>query len=169
MKSNHLPLLLFFLCVPLLLFESFPETTEKPADKILIEKKAHRLTLLRGAVVLRTYNIALGTHAKGPKVCQGDGRTPEGQYIIDGRNQNSHYHRSLHISYPNETDRAAARKQKCNPGGDIFIHGLPNGYGWLGKAHRMYDWTLGCIAVTDQEIEEIWRLVPNKTVVEIKP
>jgi murein L,D-transpeptidase YafK len=142
---------------------------EKPADKILIEKKARRLTLLRNNAAFKTYRISLGTQSIGPKTCQGDARTPEGLYIIDGRNQNSHYHRSLHISYPNEKDRAVAQKQKCNPGGDIFIHGLPNGYGWLGKAHLAHDWTLGCIAVTDQEIEEIWILAPNKTVVEIKP
>jgi murein L,D-transpeptidase YafK len=144
-------------------------STEKVADKILIEKKAHRLTLLRDGVVVRTYRVALGPQIQGPKVCQGDGRTPEGHYLIDGRNQNSHYHRSLHISYPNNEDRAAARKSKCDPGGDIFIHGLPNGYGSIGKAHTFRDWTLGCIAVTDPEIEEIWRLVPNKTVVEIRP
>jgi murein L,D-transpeptidase YafK len=142
---------------------------EKPADKILIEKKERRLTLLRNNVVIKTYRISLGNQTIGPKACQGDGRTPEGLYIIDGRNQNSHYHRSLHISYPNEKDRAVAQKLKCNPGGDIFIHGLPNGYGWLGKTHLVRDWTLGCIAVTDQEIEEIWLLVPNKTVMEIRP
>jgi murein L,D-transpeptidase YafK len=124
---------------------------------------------MRNNVVLKTYRISLGTHTTGPKTCQGDGRTPEGFYIIDGRNQNSHYHRSLHVSYPNANDRTMAKKSRCNPGADIFIHGLPNGSGWLGKTHLLHDWTLGCIAVTDPEIEEIWRLVPNKTVVEIRP
>ena len=142
---------------------------EKPADKILIEKKARKLTVLRDSTIIRTYRIALGRAPEGPKVCQGDCRTPEGFYLIDGRNKNSQYHRSLHVSYPNEADRAAARKHKCSPGGDIFIHGLPNGYGWIGKAHTMRDWTLGCIAVTDKEIEEIWNLIPNGTTVEIRP
>lgn len=142
---------------------------EKPADRILIEKKARKLTLLRGSVVIRSYRIALGNSPEGPKTCQGDCRTPEGHYVIDGRNKSSHYHWSLHISYPNEADRMAARKHKCRPGGDIFIHGLPNGYGWIGQAHRMRDWTLGCIAVTNEEIEEIWHLVPNGTAVEIRP
>lgn len=142
---------------------------EKRADKVLIEKEARKLTLMQGTTVIQTYRIALGAQPIGPKQCQGDHRTPEGHYTIDGRNKNSHFHWSLRLSYPNETDRAVARKRRCNPGGDIFIHGLPNGYGWLGKAHTAHDWTLGCVAVTDQEIEEIWRLVPNGTPVEIKP
>jgi len=147
----------------------FDGLAETSANKVLIEKKARRLTLLRDGVVLRTYGIALGDYPVGPKRCQGDGRTPEGTYVIDSRNQNSHYHRSLHISYPNASDQRAAKGAKCNPGGDIFIHGLPNGQGWIGKAHMLHDWTLGCIAVTDEEIEEIWRMVPNQTLVEIKP
>jgi murein L,D-transpeptidase YafK len=142
---------------------------EKPIDKILVEKKARRLTLLRDSIAVRTYRIALGSNPTGPKTCQGDERTPEGRYIISGRNRNSQYHRSLRVSYPNATDQAAANKLKCNPGGDIFIHGLPNGKGWIGKAHTLYDWTLGCIAVTNQEIDEIWNLAPNGTAVEIRP
>ena len=147
----------------------FGASIEKRADNVLIEKNARKLTLLQGSTVIQTYRIALGAQPIGPKRCQGDHRTPEGRYIIDGRNKNSHFHWSLHLSYPNEKDRAVARKRKCNPGGDIFIHGLPNGYGWLGKSHTANDWTLGCVAVTDQEIEEIWRLGPNGTPVEIKP
>ena len=104
-----------------------------------------------------------------PKTYKGDNRTPEGFYTIDGRNPGSHYHRSIHVSYPNAQDRARAKKLGKDPGGDIFIHGLPNGQGWIGKAHVLHDWTLGCIAVTDEEIEEIWKLVPNGTVVEIRP
>ena len=147
----------------------FDGSAETSANKILIEKKVRRLTVLRDGVAIRTYRIALGSNSERPKTCQGDGRTPEGNYFIEGRNQNSHYHRSLKISYPNAFDRKAAQKAKCNPGGDIFIHGLPNGSGWIGKAHTLHDWTLGCIAVTDEEIEEIWRMVPNKTLVEIRP
>ncbi len=142
---------------------------EEPADRVVIEKSLRKLTLLRGDTVLKTYKIALGGQPVGRKECQGDNRTPEGRYVVDSRNKKSHYHWSLHISYPNAADRANAKKKKCNPGGDIFIHGLPNGYGWMGKLHTAHDWTLGCIAVTDQEIEEIWHLVPNGTPVEIKP
>jgi murein L,D-transpeptidase YafK len=142
---------------------------EKPADKILIEKKARRLTLLRDSMPIRNYRVALGSAPAGPKTCQGDCRTPEGFYVVDRRNKNSLYHWALHISYPNAADRIAARKHKCSPGGDICIHGLPNGYGWIGGAHTAHDWTLGCIAVTNKEIEEIWNLVPDGTVVEIRP
>jgi murein L,D-transpeptidase YafK len=119
--------------------------------------------------VIKTYKIALGSEPVGPKARQGDHRTPEGTYVIDNRNANSKFHRSLHISYPNAADRERARKLGISPGGDIFIHGLPNGYGFVGAAHRARDWTDGCIAVTDQEIEEIWRAVDNGTPVEILP
>jgi len=93
----------------------------------------------------------------------------EGVYVIDSRNSQSQFHRSLHISYPNAEDKERARKLGASPGGDIFIHGLLNGYGFVGAVHRARDWTGGCIAVTDQEIEEIWRLVDNGTPVEIRP
>ena len=119
--------------------------------------------------VLKTYKIALGSEPNGPKTRQGDHRTPEGVYVIDSRNAQSKFHRSLHISYPNAADREHARKLGVSPGGDIFIHGLPNGYGFIGAAHRARDWTDGCVAVTDQEIEEIWKLVDNGTPVEIRP
>ena len=169
MKPIRRIYILSILCGALAGVGAIPTAGEKPADRILIEKKERRLTLLRGSEAIRKYRIALGGNPEGPKRCQGDERTPEGKYIISGRNKNSHYHWSLRVSYPNEADRAAARKLKCNPGGDIFIHGLPNGSGWIGKAHVLHDWTLGCIAVTNQEIEEIWSLVPNGTPAEIKP
>lgn len=124
---------------------------------------------MNGDTVVKSYRIALGGVPKGHKECQGDNRTPEGHYIIDSRNKSSKYHRSLHVSYPNPADIRAAKKRGCNPGGDIMIHGLPNGYGWTGASHTAIDWTLGCIAVTNKEIEEIWRLVPNGTPIEIKP
>lgn len=139
------------------------------ADHVVVEKQARRVTLMRGDRVLKIYAIALGGQSRGPKVCQGDNRTPEGTYVIDSRNGNSRFHRALHVSYPNARDREAARKARCNPGGDIMVHGLPNGYGWLGRSHTLHDWTQGCIAVTNDEIEEIWRLVPNGTPIEIKP
>jgi murein L,D-transpeptidase YafK len=90
-------------------------------------------------------------------------------YVIDRRNAHSQFDRTLHISYPNAADREMARKLGVSPGGDIFIHGLPKGDGWVGSADRARDWTDGCIAVTNQEIEEIWRLVDNGTPVDIRP
>ena len=140
-----------------------------PADKILIEKKERRLTLISKGKVLKTYQISLGGNPDGPKERQGDNKTPEGAYVIDSRNKNSRYHRSLHISYPNEKDKKRARERGVSPGGDIMIHGIKNGFSWVGDLHTEVDWTKGCIAVTDEEIEEIDRVAPNGTIVEIRP
>jgi len=140
-----------------------------PADKILINKKERQLTLLSTGKVLKTYRIALGGNPNGPKERQGDNKTPEGTYFIDARNKDSRYHISLHLSYPNERDRRRARARGVSPGGDIMIHGIKNGYSSVGELHTEYDWTKGCIAVTDEEIEEIERFVPNGTLVEIRP
>jgi tetratricopeptide (TPR) repeat protein len=140
-----------------------------PADKVLIEKKERRLTLISKGEVLKTYKIALGGNPEDPKERQGDHKTPEGSYFIDARNKNSDYHLSLHISYPNEGDKQRAKELGVSPGGDIMIHGIKNGFSWVGDAHTEADWTKGCIAVTDEEIEEIEKLVPNGTLVEIRP
>ncbi len=139
------------------------------ADKILIEKKARRLTLLSKGRVLKTYKIALGGNPIGPKERQGDNKTPEGIYFIDSRNKDSRYHISLHISYPNEKDKKRAKELGVSPGGDIMIHGIKNGYSWVGDFHSESDWTNGCIAVTNEEIEEIDRLVQDGAIVEIRP
>jgi tetratricopeptide (TPR) repeat protein len=140
-----------------------------PADKILIEKKERRLTLISKGEVLKTYKIALGGNPDGPKERQGDNKTPEGTYFIDARNKDSQYHLSLHISYPNESDKQRAKERGVSPGGDIMIHGIKNGFSWVGDAHTEVDWTRGCIAVTDEEIEEIDKLAPIGTLVEIRP
>jgi murein L,D-transpeptidase YafK len=140
-----------------------------PADKILIEKKERRLMLISKGKVLKTYQIALGGNPIGPKERQGDNKTPEGTYVIDARNKNSRYHQSLHISYPNENDKKRAKERGVAPGGDIMIHGIKNGFSWVGDLHTEVDWTKGCIAVTDEEIEEIDTLAPNGTIVEIRP
>ena len=139
------------------------------ADSIVILKKQHIMELFAGGKVIRTYKVALGRGGLAPKEREGDGRTPEGRYIIDEKNAASHYHKALHISYPNADDRKRAAQMHVSPGGAIMIHGLPNGMGWLGASHRLYDWTLGCVAVTDAEIDEIWNLVPVGTPVDIRP
>jgi L,D-peptidoglycan transpeptidase YkuD (ErfK/YbiS/YcfS/YnhG family) len=138
-------------------------------DKIVIEKNARRLLLISKGDVIKTYKIALGGNPIGPKEREGDNKTPEGAYVIDARNQDSHYHRSLHISYPSERDKMRARELGVSPGGNIMIHGIKKGFSWVGDAHTKVDWTKGCIAVTDEEIEEIDSLAPNGTVVEIRP
>ena len=141
----------------------------EPADKVLIEKNERRLTLFSKGEVVKTYKIALGGNPVGPKERQGDNKTPEGTYIIDSKNMGSGYHRSLHISYPNEKDKMRAKELGVSPGGDIMIHGIKNGFSWVGASHAEVDWTKGCIAVADEEMEEIDRLVPYGTIVEIRP
>jgi murein L,D-transpeptidase YafK len=153
----------------LLVLPLLPGAAELPADRIVIHKAKRELILLRAGKPIRTYRVALGTNPVGAKTRQGDRRTPEGIYTISGRNARSAYHRSLRVSYPNAEDRARAKKLGVDPGGDIMVHGLPNGQGLIGAAHRLADWTWGCIAVTNEEIEDIWRRVPNGTVVEILP
>lgn len=145
------------------------QAAEQYADKIVVRKKEHTLELFRGGSAFKKYKIALGTRPIGPKTQQGDHKTPEGTYTIDRRNAHSHFYRALHISYPNAEDRERAQKVGVPAGGDIMIHGLPNGFGWLGSAHRLRDWTDGCIAVTDAEMNEIWQLVPDGARVEIQP
>jgi murein L,D-transpeptidase YafK len=139
------------------------------ADLVLIEKQERRLSLMSHGRVLRSYRVALGPNPVGHKLREGDGRTPEGRYVIDFRKPDSAYHRALHLSYPNAADRAAARRRNVSPGGMIMIHGLPNRYAAIGSAHVARDWTLGCIALTNEEIEEVWRVTPNGTTVEIRP
>jgi tetratricopeptide (TPR) repeat protein len=141
----------------------------QPADKVLIEKIERRLTLLSKGEVIKTYKIALGGQPVGPKERQGDNKTPEGFYIIDSRNRDSGYHLSLHISYPNKKDKMRAKELGVSPGGDIMIHGIKNGLSWVGPSHAEVDWTNGCIAVSDEEMEEIYKLVPNGAIVEIRP
>ncbi len=125
--------------------------------------------LLKDGESYREYRIALGDAPIGHKKQQGDEKTPEGLYTINYRNPQSSYHLSLHITYPNEKDKESARRRGVSPGGDIFIHGSPNGFGLLGTAFSTTDWTDGCIAVTNKEIEEIWKLVRNGTPIEILP
>ncbi len=143
------------------------QAAQMKADKILIEKSKRELILLKSGKVIKTYHISLGRNPNGAKVRQGDGKTPEGTYTIDKRNPRSAYHLALHVSYPSSSDVTRARKLGVSPGGNIMVHGLPNGSkGWIWR--RWPDWTAGCIAVSDKEIEEIWRAVPDGTPIEIR-
>jgi murein L,D-transpeptidase YafK len=146
-----------------------PLVSNAVADRVLVEKAARRLTLLRGGTPLKIYRVALGRAPVGPKEQEGDQRTPEGTYLIDFHKADSDFHRALHLSYPKQRDIDQAAARTVSPGCDIMIHGIRNGLGWMGAFHRRTDWTAGCIAVTDFEIEEIWRAVPDGTPVEIRP
>ena len=139
------------------------------ADHVLVLKSQRVLILMKGTREIKRYKVSLGTAPVGPKTRQGDHHTPEGEYVIDRRNAHSSFYRALHVSYPNKADRESARRAGVEPGGGIMIHGLPNGFGSLGHLHLKRDWTDGCIAVTDEEMDEIWQLVPDGTPIEIRP
>lgn len=139
------------------------------ADQVIVAKSARTLTLLEHGKVLRTYKVALGGTPVGAKEQQGDHKTPEGHYVLDRRNPKSRFYKSIHVSYPNDQDEKRAAQRGVSPGGDIMVHGLPNGFGWLGATHRNMDWTDGCIAVTNAEMDEIWELVADGTPIEIRP
>jgi len=146
-----------------------PLPAETTIDRILVEKSARRLSIFADGKKLKSYRVALGRNPLGAKEQEGDMKTPEGIYWIDWRNPESDYHLSLHVSYPSDEDNARAAKRGVNPGFDIMIHGITNGSGWIGGFHRMHDWTAGCIAVTDEEIEELYRVTPDWTRIEIRP
>jgi murein L,D-transpeptidase YafK len=145
-----------------------PPPAERP-DRILVLKSRHEMSLLKDGRVLKTYAVSLGRSPSGQKTRTGDHKTPEGVYLVDWRNPHSKFHLSLHISYPEPRDSARAHKEGVEPGGDIMIHGLPNRLWWIGRFHRFADWTDGCIAVTDPEIDQLWRSVPDRTPIEIRP
>jgi murein L,D-transpeptidase YafK len=138
-------------------------------DRILIEKSAHTMTLMSHGQALKTYHVALSTVPVGAKERAGDHKVPEGSYTLDEKKPVSRFDLALHISYPNAADRARAKKLGVDPGGEIEIHGLEKKYAWMGALHREKDWTDGCIAVTDAEIEEIYPQVAVGTAVEIRP
>ena len=134
-------------------------------DKVVVKKSVRRMYLYSGARMIRAYHIALGANPRGDKMRRGDGRTPEGSYMLDFKNPNSAFYKSIHISYPNLEDRLRAQRA----GRLIMIHGQKNGYGVYARQNQKFDWTHGCIAVTDRAMDEIWTLVSAGTPIEIEP
>ena len=139
------------------------------ADEVVVLKSQRVLELLSEGKVIETFPIALGAHAEGTKRRLGDGRTPEGHYRIDGRTTRTRWSRELHISYPNTHDRARAAAEHVDPGGGIYIHGMPRDYGPYDPPFWLRDWTEGCVAVGNAAIVKIWDAVPDGTPVDIKP
>jgi murein L,D-transpeptidase YafK len=139
-----------------------------PVDRIYADKSDHWMAVYRGGRIIREFRVALGRGGLKPKFRAGDGRVPEGLYAISAHNPDSAYHLSLRISYPSTDDILQARERGVNPGGDIMIHGLPNGPEWIGSRHRSVDWTEGCIAVTNAEMDWLYRAVADGTPVEIR-
>jgi murein L,D-transpeptidase YafK len=138
-------------------------------DQLVLYKSAHKLVALAQGQIVRSYQVALGKTPRGAKLCRGDNRTPEGAYFVSRRVPGSHYYLALHLSYPSDDDVVRARDLGCDPGGDVEIHGLTRGYEWVGERHREHDWTNGCIALTNREITELYRLVAVGTPVHIYP
>ena len=136
---------------------------------VRVDKSERRMWLIAGNSLVKTYQISLGGNPTGHKVAEGDKRTPEGRYVIDWENPTSVAYRSMHISYPNKADRERARQAGVSPGGNIMIHGQYNGYGWASWLMQRFDWTSGCIAVTNAEMDEIISLVAPGTPIEITP
>ena len=139
------------------------------ADRIRVLKSERLLLLMRESVIVKSYPIALGPHPQGPKRRYGDGRTPEGIYLIDGRIARTLYHRALHISYPSAADIQRARAAHVPSGGAIFIHGMSASFGHHDPVRFFVDWTDGCVAVGNIAIEEIWDAVDDGTVIELLP
>lgn len=141
----------------------------RTADKVVVVKRQRRLFLVDDGERFRSFEVALGSAPQGPKRRQGDGRTPEGRYVLDWRNPDSRFYRSIHISYPAPGDVHRARQAGVDPGDNIMIHGLPEEFAWMGRSHTVKDWTDGCIAVTNEEMDVIWASVPAGTPIEIRP
>lgn len=146
---------------------SLPDGTR--IDEVVVLKADRRLELLDGDRVIARYRIALGREPRGAKRELGDGRTPEGSYVIDFHKADSEFHRALHVSYPSERDIAEANRMRTVPGGSIMIHGLKAELEKYGRFHAFLDWTDGCIAVTNSEIEQIYRVVADGTPIRIEP
>jgi murein L,D-transpeptidase YafK len=146
--------------------KSAPSASVK-VDRVVVNKGARELMLIRKGQVIRTYPVALGPNPSGHKIMEGDGRTPEGSYVLDWRNPNSRFYRSIHVSYPDQTDRLLAAQLGVSPGGMIMIHGEPNYLSFGGQASG--DWTEGCIAVSNAAMDEIWAHVGDGTPILINP
>jgi murein L,D-transpeptidase YafK len=142
---------------------------QSKADLVVVYKSERILQLKRAGRLLKAFPIALGREPTGPKLKEGDGRTPEGVYTLDWRNPRSRFHRSIHVSYPRPNDAEHASRWGVSPGGQIMLHGLPNGVAAERVGHPRRDWTEGCIALTNEEIEEIWARVEDGTTIIIYP
>jgi murein L,D-transpeptidase YafK len=169
---------LLFLIIPVILYivwyirtpyDTKPVSDDIRIDQIVVEKSNNELKVYSKGKYIKSYRVSFGFKPIGHKQFEGDGKTPEGIYTINDKNPNSGFHLNLGISYPNEQDTEFARLQNKSPGGDIKIHGLKNRFGWVGNLHRLGNWTNGCIAVNNSEMEELYDHVEIGATIEIKP
>jgi len=145
---------------------SFADDTK--VDMVLVDKSEKKMYLISEGRKIKEYDVVFGSNPIGHKQQEGDERTPEGKYILDYKQANSSFYKAIHISYPNKKDKARARKRGVDPGGLIMIHGQKNGFGWLSWLMQWFNWTKGCIAVTNTDMDEIWQLVKVGTPIEIR-
>lgn len=138
------------------------------ADSVLVDKSDEKLYLLKDKSVIAEYSVAFGANPEGHKQQEGDERTPEGHYLLDFKKADSAFYKAIHISYPDEADKKAAAAKGVDPGGLIMIHGQRNRLGWLSFITQRFNWTDGCIAVTNSEMDEIWSSVSVNTPIEIR-
>jgi murein L,D-transpeptidase YafK len=139
------------------------------ADLVIVSKSESRLYLERAGKRFATFEVAFGGNPRGHKQQEGDERTPEGKYVLDSKNSNSRYYKAIHISYPNAQDRAVAQARGVSPGGLVMIHGQKNGFGWLSPITQLFDWTDGCIALSNADMETVWQAIDVGTPIEIHP
>jgi murein L,D-transpeptidase YafK len=139
------------------------------ADQVLVVKSESRLYLIKEGDVFASFPVSFGGDPKGHKQERGDGRTPEGCYVLDYKNPNSSFYKSIHVSYPNAQDRRTAQKRGAEPGGDIMVHGQPNRWGWVSPVLQLFNWTNGCIALSNTNMDHVWDAVDVRTPIEIRP
>jgi murein L,D-transpeptidase YafK len=171
-KSRIIPLTISLLFLGLIVYYFYPEgklPTNIQVDKLVVYKSKRQMLAYSNGQLVKTYTISLGRQPIGDKEFEGDKKTPEGLYFINDKNSNSGYHKNLGISYPDKDDFENAKRLGKPTGGDVKIHGLRNKTSFISKFHRWFDWTLGCIAVTDEEIDELYNAVKIGTQIEIKP
>lgn len=138
-------------------------------ELVRVLKSEHKLQLVSEGKVLREFKVALGSNPIGHKQQEGDGKTPEGIYILDYKKSDSAFYRAVHISYPNSTDIASAKARGVNPGGSVMIHGQKNGLGWLSFVNQRFDWTNGCVALNNSDMDILWAVIREGTKIEISP
>ena len=161
MQIKFIISLLCIFCLPCFALEK--------ADKVLVEKNKHTLTLFKNGKIISSYHVVFGGSPVGHKVQEGDERTPEGKYLLDSKHTKSAYYKAIHISYPNAKDREVAKKKGVSAGGAIMIHGQKNGYEMFESQTQKFNWTLGCIALTNKDMDDLWNRVNVPIAIEIKP
>ena len=153
----------------LLLGSISSSAAERKVNKVMIVKSQNKMVLLSGSKKIKEYHVVFGANPNGHKQQEGDEKTPEGDYILDYKKSDSSYYKAIHISYPNKMDILTARNQGVNPGGMIMIHGQKNGLGWLAPFTQNFNWTDGCVALTNSDMEEVWQLIKKGTKIVILP